>query len=128
MDKKNFFSIAIATTLIFTSTNIAASDNHQIDIPKPVDAQVFASFTDEIPAVVNYFSKQSKQDLLAFYQNVYGKPIKQTTEYGRLTSHYQTDKQTIRIAISQQNNARQVDVLIEQDKSFVKKGELRLIE
>ncbi|WP_019025984.1 hypothetical protein [Colwellia piezophila] len=88
-------------------------DNGVIDIPVLADAQVFAEFTDSLPAVINYFTKSTEAQVIDFYQQAFGEAYSEVRKYGRLTLKYQQGEQTMRVAISQQDNKRQVDVIIE---------------
>lgn len=87
--------------------------NGVIDIPRLADAQVFAEFTDSLPAVVNYFTKSTEAQVIDFYQQAFGEAETQERKYGRLTLTYQQGVETMRVAVSQQNNKRQVDVIVE---------------
>nr|ALK44219.1 hypothetical protein [Colwellia sp. C1] len=77
------------------------------------NAQVFADLTDDLPAVLNYFTSASEEQITNFYQQHYSDAISQERKRGRLTLTYQQKKHTIRVVISQQNKKRQVDVIIE---------------
>jgi len=66
-----------------------------------------------MPAVVNYFTKKSEDDIIAFYQKEYGEPLKKNRKRGRLTLNFSQAENNIRVVISQQNRVRQVDVIIE---------------
>jgi len=78
------------------------------------DARVFAEFKDKMPAVVNYFTKNTEQEVIAFYQNTYGKAEQQERKRGRLTLNFNHKQNMIRVVISQQNKMRQVDVIVEE--------------
>jgi hypothetical protein len=78
------------------------------------DARIFADFKDKMPAVVNYFTKNTEQDVIAFYQSEYGKADKQERKRGRLTLNFNQEYSSIRVVISQQNQMRQVDVIVEE--------------
>lgn len=77
------------------------------------DAKEFARFDDEFPLVVNYFSQQSKAQIRDFYQAQFGQIQSEQSKRGRLQLNFLTANNHIRVIISQQNNARQVDVIIE---------------
>ena len=66
-----------------------------------------------MPAVVNYFTPLTEDAVINFYNKNYGEPVKRERKRGRLTLNYQQTQQQIRVIISQQNNLRQVDVLVE---------------
>ena len=101
-------STLLATTLFAQSTT-----DTKINIPIVENARVFAQFNDEYPAVINYFTHLSEQEIIAFYQNQYGEVLTQERKRGRLMLKFATDDNNIRIVISEQNKMRQVDVLIE---------------
>lgn len=88
-------------------------NNGVIDIPILENAQVFAEFTDKLPAVINYFTQSSEMTVIDFYQQAFGEPYSQDRKRGRLTLHYQEGEEVMRVVISQQNKKRQVDVIIE---------------
>ena len=66
-----------------------------------------------MPAVVNYFTKKTEEEIIAFYQKEYGEPLQQERKRGRLTLNFSQETNNIRVVISQQNSVRQVDVIIE---------------
>jgi ABC-type taurine transport system substrate-binding protein len=88
-------------------------NNGVIDIPILDNAQVFAEFTDKLPAVINYFTRSSEAEVIDFYQQAFGEPYSQELKRGRLTLQYQEGEEVMRVVISQQNKKRQVDVIIE---------------
>ncbi len=88
-------------------------NNGVIDIPVLDDAQVFAEFTDSLPAVVNYFTQASEAQVIDFYQQAFGEAHSQERKRGRLTLEYSEGEEAMRVVISQQNKKRQVDVIIE---------------
>jgi hypothetical protein len=79
------------------------------------DGRVFAQFDDKFPAVINYFTIATETALLNFYQENYGKPITHERKRGRLTVNYLTERQQIRVVISQQNSLRQVDIIVDKN-------------
>jgi hypothetical protein len=81
------------------------------------DARFFAEFKDKIPAVVNYFTKSTEEDVIGFYQKEYGQALNQKRKRGRLTLNFSQGKHDIRVVISQQNHLRQIDVIIENSMS-----------
>lgn len=88
-------------------------NNGVIDIPILDNAQVFAEFTDKLPAVINYFTQSSEAKVIDFYQQAFGEPYSKELKRGRLTLQYQEGEEVMRVVISQQNKKRQVDVIIE---------------
>jgi len=109
----SFKTILLTVTLV--NVNLAvAQDKVNITIPTMSDARVFAEFKDKMPAVVNYFTKNTEQEVIAFYQNTYGKAEQQERKRGRLTLNFNHKQNMIRVVISQQNKMRQVDVIVEE--------------
>jgi hypothetical protein len=93
-----------------TSTVI---NNGVIGIPVLKDAQVFAEFSDALPAVINYFTQSTEAQVIAFYQQAFGDAHSQERKRERLTLKYQSGEEKMRVVISQQNKKRQVDIIIE---------------
>ncbi|MEW6992843.1 hypothetical protein AADZ84_01040 [Colwelliaceae bacterium MEBiC 14330] len=91
----------------------AVINNGVIDIPILEDAQVFAEFSDSLPAVINYFSHAGESQVIDFYRQAFGEPLSQERKRGRLTLKYAEGAEKMRVVISQQNKKRQVDVMIE---------------
>ena len=91
----------------------AVINNGVIDIPVLEDAQIFAEFSDALPAVINYFTQSTEVQVINFYQQAFGEAYSQERKRDRLTLSYQEGKEKMRVVISQQNKKRQVDVIIE---------------
>lgn len=92
----------------------SASGEAATFIPLMADAKVFAEFVDRLPAVVNYFTMASEDEVISFYNENFGEPIGQERKRERLTVSYYTDGIATRVVISQQDDYRQVDVLQEE--------------
>ncbi len=108
---KKLFALSAAS--IFSISTVFAQESTLINIPKVDDAQIFAEFTDKLPAVANYFTSATEVDVIAFYQAIYGEANSQERKRGRLTLYFSDEQHITRVVISQQNNKRQVDVLVE---------------
>ncbi len=106
----------LASAIFFSLSPLVLADTDSFDIPMLDKATVFAEFTDDMPAVLNYFTSATEEQIIAFYQKHFGKPTLQQRKRGRLTLTYQQEKQTIRVVISLQNNKHQVDIIVEQVK------------
>ena len=106
--------VSLLSALIIFSNALLAEEEQMFDIPIIDQAHVFAEFTDRLPAVVNYFSDESEEAIINFYQKFYGEELSQERKRGRLTVYFTDEDNNIRVIISQQNNKRQVDVLITQ--------------
>jgi len=123
MNKKNSnkFSLFVSAILLSVSTSIYAIEESEVSrnsviIPMMTNAQVFADFSDDLPAVLNYFTRATEEQIISFYEQHYGEFISQERKRGRLTLIYQQEKHSIRVVISQQNKKRQVDVIVEQEE------------
>jgi len=103
----------IEETIIEDEVVHTVINNGVIDIPILEDAQVFAEFTDSLPAVINYFTNASEVQAIEFYQQAFGEADSQERKRGRLTLKYTEGEEAMRVVISQQNKKRQVDVIIE---------------
>ncbi len=90
-----------------------------VDIPVMEGARIFAQFDEKTPAVINYFTSETEETVIAFYNKSYGEPIQRERKRGRLTLNYQQDLQAIRVVISQQNKLRQVDVIVDKRPKII---------
>lgn len=109
-------SAALYSFLSFSSVTLAEEKHLDTSIPMLNNATVFADFTDDTPAVLNYFTSATEQKIIDFYQEHFGEATSQEKKRGRLTLTYQQENRTMRVIISQQNNKRQVDVIVEHIK------------
>jgi len=91
----------------------AVINNGVIEIPVLKDAQVFAEFSDKLPAVINYFTQSTEVQVINFYQQAFGAADSQERKRNRLTLQYHQNEEMMRVVISQQNKKRQVDIIIE---------------
>ena len=104
---------ALACSVFFTYTGGSIANEQAVfDIPTLSNARVFAEFKDRMPAVVNYFTKSSEQEVIEFYQERFGAPSSEERKRDRLTLSYQVESNSIRVVISEQDNVRQVDVIV----------------
>jgi hypothetical protein len=90
----------------------AVINNGIIDIPVLENAQIFAEFSDSLPAVINYFTSSAESQVIDFYKQAFGEAYSQERQYGRLTLKFTQAQEVMRVVISQQDNKRQVDVII----------------
>ena len=95
-----------------TTISFAKNAQKETVIPVIENAHVFAQFTDGTPAVLNYFTSAAVPEIIAFYQQHFGEVVYQETISDRLTVLFQKQQQSIRVVISQQNNQRQVDIIV----------------
>ena len=120
MNNNNRSKVSLSLNIIllsFSASTYALADReantNSVVIPMITNAQVFAKFTDELPAVVNYFTRATQEQIIDFYQQHYGEFLSQEKKRGRLTLTYQHKKQRVRVVISEQNSKRQVDIIVE---------------
>ena len=111
-----YLLLASAFLFSFSSVILAKKEPASASIPIIENAKVFADFTDSMPAVVNYFTSATEEQIIDFYQQKLGKTASQERKRGRLTLTYRQEKQTMRVVVSQQNNKRQVDAIVEHIK------------
>ncbi len=117
-NKRSKVSLLLSIILLsFSASTYALADReantNSVVIPIITNAQVFAKFTDELPAVVNYFTRATQEQTIDFYQQHYGEFLSQEKKRGRLTLTYQHKNQRVRVVISEQNSKRQVDIIVE---------------
>ncbi len=120
MNNNNRSKVSLLLSIIllsFSASTYALADReantNSVVIPMITNAQVFAKFTDELPAVVNYFTRATQEQIIDFYQQHYGEFLSQEKKRGRSTLTYQHKKQRVRVVISEQNSKRQVDIIVE---------------
>lgn len=92
--------------------NVAADTTSHIDIAVIEGAKIFAEYLEDTPAIVNYFSQASEQDIIDFYQNRYGTANRTDTKRGRLTLYFTVDDSELRVIISKQGKSHQVDAML----------------
>ncbi|WP_068545279.1 hypothetical protein [Thalassotalea crassostreae] len=124
--KKSIIAISLCclSTIAFAETANTPPENANVaesvvtvELATVEGAQVFSKFDDKYPAMVNYFTKNSFAQIQEFYQNQYGAPVSEQTQYGRLELKYQHMNHNIRVIVAKQNNHREVDVIVEQEKA-----------
>jgi len=93
------------------SLNVKADSFYQV--PLTADAREFARLENKLPAVLSYFSRQSIAELQNFYQQQLGEPDNSAVVHGRLNLYYRVNQQQVRILISEQNDWRQVDIMVQ---------------
>jgi len=105
-------NVKLLTFLILINTCVQADTSEKISIAVMENAKVFAQFDQEIPAVISYFTIHSEIEIISFYSNIYGKPLSNEYKRERLELTFVDSLHHIRMIISQQDNVRQVDILI----------------
>jgi hypothetical protein len=107
--------LLIIMTLLLSSIlneSNANQNDEKYPIPHLDDAKVFAQFTDELPAVINYFTAHSEQEIINFYQEKFGEASSSEMKRGRLTLYFNHNDKQLRVVISKQSNKNQVDILL----------------
>lgn len=103
--------LALSFVVLFATAGVQAAVNFD-QWQKPQDAREFARLDDKLPAILSYFSQQSQQQLQQFYREQLGEPTQQRQRYGQLELHYHQSQQQIRVIISEQQQWRQVDMMV----------------
>lgn len=104
-------STLLTMALATPSLSLAAVSFYQV--PLSADAREFARLENKLPAVLSYFSKQSMPELQGFYRQQLGEPDNSVVVHGRLNLYYRVNQQQVRILISEQNDWRQVDIMVQ---------------
>lgn len=111
-NKMRSLVLLLASALLVTvSINTPAASFYQV--PLTDDAREFARLESKLPAVLSYFSQQSMAELQQFYRQQLGEPDRSALIHGRLNLYYRVNQQQVRILISEQNNWRQVDIMVQ---------------
>jgi len=112
---RNYTLLTSLFIFLFSAETFALNNESTtpVEIPKLDNAQVFADIRDDLPAVLNYFTRSTEEQIIEFYQQHYGDAISRERKRGRLTLSFNQEAKNIRVVISQQNNKRQVDVIVE---------------
>lgn len=111
---KQHLLIMISSILLCLSSNgvSANQSDNSYAIQYLEDAKIFAEYTDKLPAVINYFTDHTEQEVIAFYQEKYGEVNSREIKRGRLTLYFSDEAKQLRVIISPQGNKLQVDVLL----------------
>ena len=108
--------LLLICTIFFSVNTITFAKNEtnksNIVIPVIEKAEIFAELTDGTPAVLNYFTESTEDQIIDFYKNNYGSALFNEKKHNQLMLVYKQASQTIRIVISQQGNKRQVDIIV----------------
>lgn len=106
------FSFCVLSTLSIAE-EVQDTGSLNIDIPVLADGQIFSQFSDSYPAMVNYFTLNSFEEVTQFYSNQFGTPLSEQTVYGRLELTFEHMQQQIRVIVAKQENHQEVDIIIE---------------
>lgn len=94
-----------------TSGFSLAADFYQV--PVVSDAREFARLDNKLPAVLSYFSQQNMTTIRQFYLQHLGQPVKVENIYGRENLFFTVDGHQVRILLSERDNWRQVDIMVQ---------------
>ena len=103
--------LCIAVALQFSFNCYADDSTDTFDIPTFEAINVFAH-EQQLPAVVNYYTNANENEIIAFYTANYGDAISTETKRGRIMLRFSAETYKIRVIVSNQNQKRQVDVLV----------------
>ncbi|WP_214000231.1 hypothetical protein [Arsukibacterium sp.] len=95
------------------SVSLSVKADSFYQVPLTADAREFARLDTKLPAVLSYFSRQSLNELQDFYLQQLGEPDNSAIIHGRLNLYYRVNQQQVRILISEQNEWRQVDIMVQ---------------
>lgn len=110
---RSLLLLMVSFSINAETTHTDKSTMEQVNIPIIEGARVFAKFDEKTPAVINYFTSGTEDDVIDFYNDSYGEPLHRERKRGHLTLNYQQESQQIRVVISQQNKLRQVDIIVD---------------
>ena len=113
--KSSFLPRTLLLLIASFSAVSASENNDKVDIPVIDGARIFAQFDEKTPAVLNYFTPMTEDEVINFYSQSYGEPTQRERKRGRLTLNYQQELQQIRVVISQQSKLRQVDIIVDKN-------------
>tara|TARA_R110002126_G_scaffold33382_44_gene104644 strand:- start:20 stop:349 length:330 start_codon:yes stop_codon:yes gene_type:complete len=107
------FSALLLISALVTSLSFGIAANSFYQVPLADDAREFARLEGKMPAVLSYFSQLSIAELQQFYQQQLGEPGRVSLIDGRLNLYFRVDQQQVRILMSEQNDWRQVDIMVQ---------------
>lgn len=106
--------LSITTTPLSSDPMPIVNNKTNSYIPLVEGAVIFSNDDDALPAIVNYYTQASTQEIIDFYQKSFGEVITQESKRGRLTLTYTAENLAQRVIVSEQNGKRQVDVIVEE--------------
>ena len=98
---------------LFASVSLSVKADSFYQVPLTADAREFARLENKLPAVLSYFSRQTIGELQDFYRQQLGEPANIAIIHGHLNLYYRLNQQQVRILISEQNDWRQVDIMVQ---------------
>ncbi|MBV2128101.1 hypothetical protein [Arsukibacterium indicum] len=105
-------ALLLASSLL-AAVSLNANADSFYQVPLTADAREFARLENKLPAVLSFFSRQSVSQLQDFYREQLGEPDNSVVVHGRLNLYYRVNQQQVRILISEQNDWRQIDIMVQ---------------
>jgi len=106
-------SALLLVSSLLTAVSFSGNADSFYQVPLTADAREFARLENKLPAVLSYFSRQSTAQLQDFYRQQLGEPDNSIVVDGRLNLYYRVNQQQVRILISEQNDWRQIDIMVQ---------------
>lgn len=106
-------SALLLVSSLFAAVTFSVNADSFYQVPLTADAREFARLENKLPAVLSYFSRQSVTQLQDFYRQQLGEPDNSSVVDGRLNLYYRVNQQQVRILISEQNDWRQIDIMVQ---------------
>ncbi|MDX1676882.1 hypothetical protein [Arsukibacterium sp.] len=107
------YSVLLMACTLFAAVSLSVKANNFYQVPLTADAKEFARLENKLPAVLSYFSRLSVAELQDFYRQQLGEPDNSMVVHGRVNLYYQLNQQQVRILISEQNDWRQIDIMVQ---------------
>ncbi len=110
MKKLTVILLSVATLMSHT----AFAKAEVAELPIMDNVRVFYQDKSALPYVTNFYTKHTEAQIIDFYQTHLGEVVSQETKRGRLTLTFAKASFHYRVIVSQQNNMRQVDLIVQQ--------------
>ena len=110
MKKLAVIILSVATLMSHT----AFAKVEVAELPILDNAKVFYQDKSALPYVTNYYTSNTETQIIDFYRTNLGEVVSQETKRGRLTLTFAKASFHYRVIVSQQNNMRQVDLIVQQ--------------
>lgn len=106
----NTFCYAIVTSLLLLiSTQTRANID---DVPLPNEFEVRMAMEDKFPMIISGFTKQSIDEVMAFYDEKLGQPEYITDDIGRYTYFYNINGKKVKIGFYQQDDWCELSIMM----------------
>jgi hypothetical protein len=107
-------AVLVGFVFMFAGFSSASYANDFYQIPLPADVREFARLDSKLPAVLSFFTQQSAAAVREFYIQQLGQPNSEQMLYGREQLYFTVNAKPVRIIISNRNDWRQVDIMVQQ--------------